>query len=97
MSRQISIPAVPRAPREYDPAYMDRLVEYIRNNFLILRNPGEIRGTELNLSALQDWGAGLRAGDVFLWDSNLLRIVQSGEIFAPRVWMTASLGSVTAT
>lgn len=97
MTRFVAIPPIPRVPREYDPAYMERWSEYVRNAILLLRNPGAIQGTTLNLTALQDWGAGLRVGDVFIYDSRLLRIVQSGECFAPRVLMTASLGSVTVT
>lgn len=73
-NNKIPSPVLPLPPLEYDTRYMDNLIRLL--NFYIVQqdNPGRIRGSDLNLSALPTSATGLAPGDVWN-DTGTLKIV----------------------
>ena len=51
-SRALPPPRLPEAPEEYTRAYMEDLVRALDNYIQQERNPGEMRGTRLTLTAI---------------------------------------------
>jgi hypothetical protein len=66
--RRLVLPQFPNAPQEYDMRYM---VEVVRSFSVFLEqynNPGDIRGTELTLTNLQQNDYNLEEGALFQQD-----------------------------
>jgi hypothetical protein len=57
------VSALPKAPDEYDPIYMDRLVKAIEIMLHKARSAGQLNVSKINASELPTSAAGLRAGD----------------------------------
>ena len=51
-SRALPPPRLPEAPEEYTRAYMEDLVRALDNYIQQERNPGEMRGTKITLTAI---------------------------------------------
>jgi hypothetical protein len=65
---------LPDPPREYDRAYMEKLIGQINAQFRALAAVDAVRGTTANFATLPASAAGLRSGDV--WADPL-----SGELY----------------
>ena len=73
-SNQIAPPRLPEPRAEYDLTYMQDLVRALEIFIQQERNPGEMRGTKITLTALPTSSTGLETGA--LWnDSGTVKIV----------------------
>ena len=64
----------PKAPPQYDQAFMNHLMVLIENTLNRARSPGLVEAQRINISQLPTASAGLRAGD--LWnDAGTVKVV----------------------
>ena len=92
--RRLVLPQFPNAPQEYDMRYM---VEVVRSFSVFLEqynNPGDMRGTELTLTNLQQNDYDLEEGALFQQDG-LLKIVVGYKPHPAGVSATSAVGSVS--
>jgi|ETNmetMinimDraft_16_1059900.scaffolds.fasta_scaffold171472_2 hypothetical protein len=87
-------PILPLPPPEYASSYFERLVRSITIWMNQVENPSEARHSELTLTGLQGYGAGLRDGEIYE-DAGILKIVRSTDVFAAPLSATGSVGTVT--
>ena len=73
-SNQIAPPRLPEPPTEYTQQYMADLVRSIQVFIEQERNPGEMRGTKLTLTALPTSATGLETGSLYN-DSGTVKVV----------------------
>ena len=73
-SRALPPPRLPKAPEEYTRAYMEDLVRALDNYIQQERNPGEMRGTKITLTALPTSATGLETGALYN-DAGTVKIV----------------------
>ena len=64
-SNQVAPPRLPEPPIEYTQQYMADLVRSIQVFIEQERNPGEMRGTKLTLTALPTSATGLETGSLY--------------------------------
>ena len=64
-SRALPPPRLPEAPEEYTRAYMEDFVRALDNYIQQERNPGEMRGTKITLTALPTSATGLETGALY--------------------------------
>lgn len=96
MSRRLVLPNFPVAPTAYDSTYMSNVVRVFSVFLAQFNNPGDIRGTELTLTALQQNDYGLEEGAVFQQDG-FLKITIAYKPHPAGVSGTGSVGGVTVT
>jgi hypothetical protein len=92
--RRLVLPQFPNAPQEYDMRYM---VEVVRSFSVFLEqynNPGDMRGTELTLTNLQQNDAGLEEGALFQQDG-IVKITIAYKPHPAGVFATGTAGGVT--
>lgn len=68
------VPFLGKAPKEYDPDFMDMTLRKIEQYLQNIQQPGPIRGATLNLNNLPTSATGLKTGDVWN-DTATLKIV----------------------
>ena len=73
-SNQIAPPRLPEAPADYSSQYMQDLIRTLELFITQERNPGELRGTKITLTALPTSASGLEAGALYN-DSGTVKIV----------------------
>ncbi len=73
-SNQIAPPRLPEAPADYSAQYMQDLIRTLELFITQERNPGELRGTKITLTALPTSASGLEAGALYN-DSGTVKIV----------------------
>ena len=73
-SNQIAPPRLPEAPADYSVQYMQDLIRTLELFIAQERNPGELRGTKITLTALPTSASGLEAGSLYN-DSGTIKIV----------------------
>ena len=73
-SRALPPPRLPEAPQEYTRAYMEDLVRALDSYIQQERNPGDMRGTKLTLTALPTSATGLETGALYN-DAGTVKIV----------------------
>ena len=73
-SNQIAPPRLPEAPVDYSVQYMQDLIRTLELFIAQERNPGELRGTKITLTALPTSASGLEAGALYN-DSGTVKIV----------------------
>ena len=73
-SNQVAPPRLPEPPTEYTQQYMADLVRSIQVFIEQERNPGEMRGTKLTLTALPTSATGLETGSLYN-DSGTVKVV----------------------
>jgi len=73
-SRALPPPRLPEAPEEYTKSYMEDLIRALDNYIQQERNPGEMRGTKITLTALPTSATGLEAGALYN-DAGTVKIV----------------------
>tara|TARA_B000000565_G_C23604060_1_gene308420 strand:- start:116 stop:346 length:231 start_codon:yes stop_codon:yes gene_type:complete len=73
-SNQVAPPRLPEPPIEYTQQYMADLVRSIQVFIEQERNPGEMRGTKLTLTALPTSATGLETGSLYN-DSGTVKVV----------------------
>jgi len=71
MDRRLSFPQFQKAPSEYDPQYMNNMVNMLNALMVSLRNPGEGRQTSMVLTALPTNDSGIEPGAVFSVNGSL--------------------------
>lgn len=64
-SNQVAPPRLPEPPTEYTQQYMADLVRSIQVFIEQERNPGEMRGTKMTLTALPTSASGLETGALY--------------------------------
>ena len=64
-SNQVAPPRLPEPPSEYTQQYMADLVRSIQVFIEQERNPGEMRGTKITLTALPTSASGLETGALY--------------------------------
>ena len=64
-SNQVAPPRLPEPPTEYTQQYMADLVRSLEVFIEQERNPGEMRGTKLTLTALPTSATGLETGTLY--------------------------------
>lgn len=64
-SNQVAPPRLPEPPTEYTQQYMADLVRSIQVFIEQERNPGEMRGTKITLTALPTSASGLEPGALY--------------------------------
>jgi len=64
-SNQVAPPRLPEPPAEYTQQYMSDLVRSIQVFIEQERNPGEMRGTKITLTALPTSASGLETGALY--------------------------------
>jgi len=64
-SNQVAPPRLPEPPTEYTQQYMADLVRSIQVFTEQERNPGEMRGTKITLTALPTSASGLETGALY--------------------------------
>lgn len=64
-SNQVAPPRLPEPPTEYTQQYMADLVRSIQVFIEQERNPGEMRGTKITLTALPTSASGLETGALY--------------------------------
>ena len=78
-SNQIAPPRLPEPRAEYDLTYMQDLIRALEIFIQQERNPGEMRGTKITLTALPTSSTGLETGA--LWnDSGTVKIVTQNNV-----------------
>lgn len=95
MTLPVQPPTLPPPPAEYDRQYMDSLLNTLEGFIRLLNNPGELRGTTLNLSTLPSSPIGLEVGSVFELDGNLKVLREKDVYFDSPATATGSIGTVT--
>ena len=73
-SNQIAPPRLPEPPVEYTSSYMTDLVRALELFIAQERNPGELRGTKITLTALPTSATGLEVGALYN-DSGTVNVV----------------------
>jgi len=73
-SRALPPPRLPEAPEEYTKSYMEDLIRALDNYIQQERNPGEMRGTKITLTALPTSATGLETGALYN-DAGTVKIV----------------------
>lgn len=73
-SNQIPPPRLPEAPTDYSVQYMQDLIRTLELFIAQERNPGELRGTKITLTALPTSATGLEAGALYN-DSGTVKVV----------------------
>jgi len=73
-SNQIAPPRLPEAPVDYSVQYMQDLIRTLELFIAQERNPGELRGTKITLTALPTSATGLEAGALYN-DSGTVKVV----------------------
>jgi len=73
-SRALPPPRLPEAPEEYTRTYMEDLIRALDNYIQQERNPGEMRGTKITLTALPTSATGLETGALYN-DAGTVKIV----------------------
>ena len=73
-SRALPPPRLPEAPEEYTRGYMEDLIRALDNYIQQERNPGEMRGTKITLTALPTSATGLETGALYN-DAGTVKIV----------------------
>ncbi len=73
-SNQIAPPRLPEAPVDYSAQYMQDLIRTLELFITQERNPGELRGTKITLTALPTSATGLEAGALYN-DSGTVKVV----------------------
>ena len=73
-SNEIAPPRLPEAPVEYSVQYMSDLVRALETFIAQERNPGELRGTKMTLTALPTSATGLETGALYN-DSGTVKVV----------------------
>ena len=74
LSIQIAPPRLPEAPADYSAQYMQDLIRTLELFITQERNPGELRGTKITLTALPTSATGLEAGALYN-DSGTVKVV----------------------
>ena len=72
-SNQVAPPRLPEPPIEYTQQYMADLVRSLQVFIEQERNPGEMRGTKLTLTALPTSATGLETGSLYN-DSGTIKV-----------------------
>ena len=96
MDRRLVFPQFQKAPLDYQPRYVDNLVNMLNVLMNALRNPGEGRQSTLVLTNLPSNDYGLEAGSLF----NIQGAIRISVLYSPYVQgtvATGSTGSVTVT
>jgi hypothetical protein len=73
-SNEIPPPRLPEAPSEYDQQFMSDLIRSLEIFIQQERNPGQLRGTKITLTALPTSATGLESGALYN-DSGTVKIV----------------------
>ena len=73
-SRALPPPRLPEAPEEYTRGYMEDLIRALDNYIQQERNPDEMRGTKITLTALPTSATGLETGALYN-DAGTVKIV----------------------
>ena len=73
-SNQIAPPRLPEAPADYSVQYMQDLIRTLELFIAQERNPGELRGTKITLTALPTSATGLETGALYN-DSGTVKVV----------------------
>lgn len=92
MTQRVSL-LFPRPPKEYDPAYFERLVNLLNHMETRLHNLGDLGMDSFHLRECPSEGGGLRVGDVFE-EGGILKIVLPNDIYVSSISMTSYLGTV---
>lgn len=87
---------LPSPTREYDEAYMNRLVASLEQALEQILNPGPLQTSSLKLIDVATNGSGLEVNQVFS-DGGILRVVREGDVYAPSYSATVYVGTVTVT
>lgn len=72
-SVDVPAPRLPDAPAEYNQQYMSDLIRALEVFMAQERNPGELRGTKMTLTALPTSATGLEAGALYN-DSGTIKV-----------------------
>lgn len=94
MNNDFIIPPTPRAPREYDPEWVERTLRSIIDVLNTIRSNGPVRAHTLHVSDLPKNGNQLKGGQVYN-DGGTLKVVQTNIGYAPTLVGTSALGTVT--
>jgi hypothetical protein len=94
VSRRLSTPQFPLAPKSYDQRYMDSVVQSFSVYLEQYQNPGQGRHTQLTLTNLPENDYGLEIGALFTVDG-FVKIVRPAYPHPAGVSGTGIVGSVT--
>ena len=93
-NRRLVLPLFPNAPQQYDMRYMTEVVRSFSVFLEQYNNPGDMRGTTLTLTNLQQNDYNLEEGALFQQDG-LLKIVVAYKPHPAGVSATSAVGSVS--
>jgi len=93
-TRKVVRPLFPNAPEQYNQAYTAEVVRAFSVFLEQVQNPGDLRGTTLTLTDLQENNVGLETGAVFQVNG-VLHIALANQPYPAGLSATTAVGSVT--